>query len=249
MKLRRVSWFAGMIVASSAIHASTLLAQEPIARIDSRPKFETRAELEAQAREAERQDRQSEAWMLRFRLEKGDFQEGDRIVVALHMNAAAPPETLLVREGRILQVPPLADMKLEGVLRSELTDRMREHFAKYLVDPDVRATPLLRVGVLGSVRNPGYYFPSADLLLSDIVMRAGGPSGEADLNRMIIRRGADVIWNTSDTRTALTDGLSLDRLHLRAGDELVIGQRRKLPWGTIISTGLGLATLLFALTR
>jgi hypothetical protein len=218
-----------------------VFAQTPTA--DASAKFETRAELEAQAKAAESQHRQSEAWLLRSRLEKGDFQEGDRIVVSLRMNSAAPPETLSVREGRILQVPPMADLSLEGVLRSELTDRMRKHFAQYLKDPEVRATPLLRVGVLGSVGRQGYYYASADLLLTDVLMRAGGPASDADLNKITIRRGTDVIWSPSDTRTALNDGLSLDRLHLRAGDELYVGKRRNFPWLTVITVALSAITL------
>jgi hypothetical protein len=43
---------------------------------------------------------------------------------------------------------------------------------------------------------------------------------------MVIRRGGEVIWNAQDTRTALADGLSLDRLHLRAGDELYVDDVR-----------------------
>ena len=45
--------------------------------------FESRSDLEAEMRLAESQHRTQEAWMLKTRLEKGDFQEGDRIVVLL----------------------------------------------------------------------------------------------------------------------------------------------------------------------
>jgi len=72
------------------------------------------------------------------------------------------------------------------------------------------------------VRNPNYYYTSADVLLSDMVRKAGGPGATADVNNMVIRRGGEVIWNAQDTRRALADGLSLDRLHLRAGDELYV---------------------------
>ena len=43
--------------------------------------LEDRAALETQAADAEAQHRTSEAWLLRSRLQKGDFQDGDRIVV------------------------------------------------------------------------------------------------------------------------------------------------------------------------
>src|SRR5215831_5105971 len=57
-----------------------------------RREFESRAEIEAQAKAAESQHRPNEAWLLRQRLQKGDFQDGDRIVIELHGNALAPKD-------------------------------------------------------------------------------------------------------------------------------------------------------------
>ncbi|HMC55902.1 MAG TPA: hypothetical protein VKH19_12055, partial [Gemmatimonadaceae bacterium] len=63
--------------------------------------FETRAQLDSAARSAEGQGRNAEAFLLRSRLNKGDFQEGDRIVISL---ATVPkPDTLVVRAGRVLR--------------------------------------------------------------------------------------------------------------------------------------------------
>lgn len=182
--------------------------------------------LEAEAKKAEAAHRTQEAWLLKSRLQKGDFQDGDRIVVKLlgatMLLGSNGNDTITVRAGKMLPLPQMADLPLEGVLRSELTDRLTTHLAKYLRDSSVRATPLLRLAVLGQVRNPNYYYTSADVLLSDLVIKAGGPNPNADVGKMIIRRGGETIWNAADTRTALADGLSLDRLHLRAGDELYV---------------------------
>jgi len=210
--------------------------------------FETRAELEAQQKDAEAQHRTSEAWLLRNRLQNGDFQEGDRIVLVLHGSPSAA-DTLIVRAGRVLQLPRMADLQLQGVLRSELNAKVTAHLAEYLKDPTSRATPLLRIGVLGHVGRPGYYYTPADVLLSDAIMRAGGPAGDADLTKIEIRRGSDVIWSHSDARTALTDGLSLDRLHLRAGDEIDVGGRSVRPWATVLQVSLALLTLGLAFAR
>jgi protein involved in polysaccharide export with SLBB domain len=212
--------------------------------------FETRAELESQVKVAESQHRTSEAWLLRTRLEKGDFQEGDRIVVMLHSSAAARPlDTLIVRAGKVIQLPKMDDLSLEGVLRSELNDRFVKHLSRYLQDPEARTTPLLRVGVFGSVGAPGYYYLSADVVLNDVIMRAGGPGGNADLSKVLVRRGDAVIWNEKETRTALSEGLSLDRLHLRAGDDIMIGARRDIQWLSLLSVAIGLVGLSIALFR
>jgi hypothetical protein len=210
--------------------------------------LETRAELDAEARRAEQQNRTGEAWLLRTRLQRGDFQEGDRIVVMLLGNTTFN-DTISVRVGKMLPLPRMGEVPLEGVLRSELNDRISSHLARFLRDSSVKAIPLVRLAVLGQVQRPGYYYTSADVLVSDMLMKAGGPAGDADLNHVVIRRAGDTIWNAQDTRTAMTDGLSLERLHLRAGDELYVYPQKHTNWLGIAQVGLSVAALVFTFVR
>ena len=202
--------------------------------------FETRAELEAAARAAEQQHRTSEALLLRTRLEHGDFQEGDRIVLsvdvpALRMGEGAGShvgvdnDTVIVRAGKLSQftkLPNIPDLSLDGVLRSELRDTITAHLRKYLREPSVRATPLVRIAVMGAVGKPGWYSTASDVVLADVIMQAGGVSLESDVDNTVIRRAGEVIWKPADVRTALSKGLSLDRLQLRAGDEIYVAPKR-----------------------
>jgi hypothetical protein len=210
--------------------------------------YESRDEIEAQAKTAESEKRSGEAWLLRQRLLKGDFQESDRIVIVLQ-NTPTPADTYTVRSGKVVQFARFGDVSLDGVLRSELNEKISKHLAKFLKDSTVRATPLIRLGVLGRVNRPGYYYPAADVILSDVLMLAGGPVGDADLNKVVIRRGTEIIWKGTDTRTALADGLTLDRLHLRAGDEIEVGQKRQFSWTSVIPIASGIVLLIASLTR
>jgi hypothetical protein len=247
----------GSFIALLATAGGDLLGQQqipatPVAAVLGGPRqFETREQLETLARAAEAQRRTSEAWLLRSRLERGDFQEGDRVVIVLEGSATAM-DTLQVRSGKVLQFPRMGELSLVGVLRSELTDKVREHLARYLNTPVVRATPLLPLAVLGSVLRPGYFYLPADAVLRDVIMTAGGPVATADINRMVLRRSGDVIWKSADVRVALTDGLSLDGLHLRAGDELFIPERRRRDTNTMIAlvtSGIAITTLIINLTN
>jgi protein involved in polysaccharide export with SLBB domain len=215
--------------------------------------LETRAMLQEELSKAEANNRKSEAWLLKQRLEKGDFQDGDRIVVKLLGNTPLigwTGDTITVRAGRMLPLPQLADLPLTGVLRSELNDRLSSHLGKYMRDSSVRATPLLRLAVLGQVRNPNYFYTAADVLLSDLIMKAGGPAPTADMDKLVIRRGTEIIWNEKDTRTALNDGISLDRLHLRAGDELYVDDvKGKTDWKQVSVYVVPVISLLITLQR
>jgi protein involved in polysaccharide export with SLBB domain len=230
----------------SAATAASLGAQTSTTAV---PSYESRAHLEAEVREAESANRASEASLLRSRLKMGDFQEGDRIVVVLESNPTAT-DTMQVRAGKVLQFPRMSEVSLEGVLRSELNDALRRHLSKYLTNPDVRATPLLPLSVLGNVRNPGFFYAPADYLLRDLVMRAGGPAPDADVSKTEVRRAGKTIWNVKETRLAFAEGLSLDRLHLRAGDEVYVPpQRHRFQLTTILGLVSAAAAVSVALIQ
>lgn len=249
----RVCLMAGL----STIVAFHPAASQVFAATDSSTALETRSTLEAEALRAESRHRASEAFLLRSRLLKGDFQDGDRIIVKLvgsaSMMAGVMPlnDTLILRAGKVLQLPQLGELSLDGVLRSELNLRLTSHLALYLRDASVITTPLIRLAVIGQVKAPNYYYTTVDVLLSDIIMRAGGPLGTADwLGNMVIRRGAETIWNAQDTRIAMADGISLERLHLRAGDELYVDDvRAGLNWALLAQYLTPALGLLYALQR
>ncbi len=210
--------------------------------------FESRAALESQARDAQAKGDSSGAFLIRYRLKEGDFREGDRVVVKVQ-GSGGFTDTLVVRTGRVLPIPQMGELPLEGVLRSEINDRLKAHVAKYLRDPVVQATPLVRLGVLGSVAKPGFYYTAADLPLSDVLMEAGGPTSDADVGKISIRRKGDVIIDPENSRVALARGMSLDMMHLQAGDEIDVGRRRNFNWGVIVPTVTGILGLLIAFTQ
>jgi len=253
---------AGHKIVASAIAltvAASQLAAQTVSPAGSttapRREYESRSELETQVKAAESAHRTGEAWLLRQRLEKGDFQDGDKIALSLQASMLARaadlslPETLTVHAGRRIELGRMGELSLEGVLRSELTDKVRDHLALYLQNPTVRTTPLVRVGVLGFVSRPGFYYSPADRPLSDVLMLAGGPAQNANIAGVTVRRGDDVIWTAQDTHTAIADGMSLDRMHLRAGDEVFVPQKKSIPWLSIAGFAvslLGVATYLFS---
>ena len=181
----------------------------------------SRAELEALAASASA----SEAEAIRTRLRDGDFQVGDRVVLVVTRPDSTRTDTLAVREGRALELPGLFTASLQGVLRSELQPRLASEVARVIREPRVQARTLVRVAVLGEVARPGFYWMTADALVSDAIMTAGGPTSLSDPAKSVIRRGTEELWDRSDVAEAIRAGLTLDQLMVRAGDELVIGRK------------------------
>jgi protein involved in polysaccharide export with SLBB domain len=204
--------------------------------------FATRSELEAQASAAAAKGDTAGAYLIHNRLDHGDFHEGDRIAVRVQ-GAGGFADTLVVREGNQLPVPQMGVLSLEGVLRSELASQLTAFVGKFLRDPIVQANPLVRLAIVGSVSHPGFYYAAADLPLSDVLMSAGGPTPNADLAKVSIRRQGKVIVNEANTSTALAAGMSVDRLSLQEGDEISVGSRRDLNWQVIVPTIIGILGL------
>ena len=228
-----------------ALGLSTARAQEGAANGGSVAPQGVRGAIEALAIEAEQlasssqgsvqRQKRAEADALRARLRDGDFRVGDRIVVSVQ-NDSALSDTFTVTPGRTLRMPDLPELSLQGLLRAELQEYLTRHIGRYVRDPVVEARPLIRIGLLGEVDRPGFYFVTAEGLVPDALMLAGGPTREADLTKTTVRRGMSVIWERAQFRDALTEGITLDQLGLRSGDEIIIGEKRRSRWDNVLRT-------------
>jgi protein involved in polysaccharide export with SLBB domain len=204
----------------------------------------TRGELERLAARAEeeassgaasaqvRAEKQREVAALRARLREGDFEVGDRVVLEVPGDSALS-DTFAVQPGRTLNLPKLPALSLAGVLRSELQSHLVTQVARFVRDTALRATPLIRFGVLGEVGRPGYYRLPADIPISDAIMAAGGPTARADVPRTVVRRGSKRLLSKGEVRKAMVAGSTLDQLNLRPGDEIVVGEQRERGWRAI----------------
>ncbi|MFL5639745.1 MAG: polysaccharide biosynthesis/export family protein [Gemmatimonadaceae bacterium] len=161
------------------------------------------------------------------RLRDGDLQVGDRVAIAYTVDLPHR-DTLVVKAGRYIELPGMAAVPVDGLLRSELYERVATEILKYVKAQQIEVTPLVRVGVLGAVARPGYFAFASDLPLTQAIMGAGGPSTVADLDRSVVRRQNREYRSAAQTRRAIAGGLTLDQFGLNAGDEVIVGQRSDL---------------------
>ncbi len=232
-----------LLIAPAAVQAQT--AQRSV-REEARRATATRDELEAMAAEAEliasapgtsgqtRRDKSTDATTLRERLRTGDFQPGDRIVLRITGDPNFPPiDTLTVRPGGILQIDRLGEIPIRGVLRTELAAHMKREVTKIVRGATVQATSVVRIGAFGQIARPGFYeFPSEGLL-NEVLNRAGLVI-DSDQHNVSVNRGGVEIWNRQSIDVALQEGISIDQLGLRGGDQVMVGQKTQMNSQTII---------------
>ena len=229
-----------------ALHARAVLAclllGAPVATAAQQPDWDpgrvqvTRADLESllqrldqaatssQYSQPIRDRARLEAAQVRERLAQGDFQVGDRIALIVEGEQALS-DTFDVMTGRVLRLPAVGDITLNGVLRSELEDHLTRSLARFLRNPVVRVRPLIRLALLGEVARPGFYVMPTDMVLSDALMLAGGPNAVARLDRVRIERRGEAVLSRDAMRDALAKGRTIDQLNLQAGDEVFVPKR------------------------
>jgi protein involved in polysaccharide export with SLBB domain len=179
-----------------------------------------------------RAEKQVEEAALQRRLREGDFEVGDRVVLVVPGDSALS-DTFTVQPGRTLNLPNLPQLSLVGVLRSELEAHLADSVSRFVKDTTLKATPLVRLGVLGEVARPGYYHLPTDIPISDAMMAAGGPTSRADVSRTTVRRGSRELLSKAAVRSAMVEGLTLDQIGLNAGDEFVVRAKREWGWQTV----------------
>jgi len=148
-------------------------------------------------------------------------QVGDRLLLQV-VGEQQLSDTFTVRDGPSITLPDIGAVPLAGISRADVELYLRQQLAKYLKNPDVHARVLIRLSIVGEVEHPGFYAVPADLVLADAMMRAGGPTREADLPKMRIERDGQVVWEGGRLQKALAQNLTVDQLDLHGGDLVVV---------------------------
>lgn len=222
--------------------------------------YATRAELQAMLdryegvtvspiySDAVRRPARDEADLIRSRLRDGDFEVGDVITLTV---AGQPDLTnnFTVAAGRVLILPELPAMPLQGLLRSELKDSVTAFISKYYRDPQVFVQTSMRIQAVGEVGQVGYHPVSAEARLPDVIASIGQPTRNADLDKMKIKRRDETIWEGDALQEAIVQGRTMDQLSLRAGDVIEIPAEESNNIGSLLRDLRYLLPLSFALLR
>lgn len=220
----------GLLVALLAIAPGLATAQSSIGEMRRQA---TRSELERAAKAAEaaslsapdektRAKMRSDAAAIRMRLENGDFIPGDRINL-LVLGDTALTDTFTVRGDRMLPLPNLPPISLQGVLDSELEAHLTKELLRYIKEVTLEATPLVRIALLGFPQSNFMTVP-VDQSITDVITAAGGwgNTSQVAVNKLVVRRGGEVIMDAKATAEAVRMGKTVGDMAIRDGDELFL---------------------------
>lgn len=181
------------------------------------------------------------------RLEQGDVWPGDQVVLTVS-GEDRWSGTFTVSPDRTIELPAIDPVDVSGVLYSELEEKIARQIGRYVREPRIRVDVLKRIGVLGEVGSPGFHNVPGSMLVSELIMRAGGPTARADLNKVVFRRFGHPI--ESGRPRVVWESLTLDQLGLISGDEVFVPQKSSFVLVRVLGFVLGTAlTITLIATR
>lgn len=192
----------------------------------------TRSELEQAARATEqaatvapdsktRDKLLADAAALRQRLRNGDFLPGDRIYIVV-LGDSALTDTFTVRGDRRLQLPNIPDVTLSGVLDSELNQFLTQELSRYLKNPQVSATGMVRLTLTGGIARNGFLTFPVDQAITDVLMTAGGLGPASKLDEAEVKRAGKTFIDKKAFQEAIRLARTVGDLSLRDGDEVYV---------------------------
>ena len=178
------------------------------------------------------------------------FQPGDVIRLEVEGDTLFTG-TFTVGPGPALTLPVIGQISLLGVRRAQLEPHLKQELGRYFKSPVIHAKALIRLSIVGEVAKPGIYAVATDLVLADALMVAGGPTPGARFTATRIKRGDQPLVDGKELQQALTRGLTVDDLNLRAGDRIYVPREVHDPehaW-RIVGLILTVPAAIYGLTR
>lgn len=116
-------------------------------------------------------------------------------------------------------LPKIGSIEVGNLSTDSLRAFLMTRYSGSLRDPAIEVTVLRRVNVVGSVRNPGFYYGDPTVTINGAVALAGGVTSDGNANRLeLTHRGGRQPTRFSRT-SALADSL------IQSGDQVRVPQR------------------------
>ncbi|MDB5103893.1 MAG: Polysaccharide biosynthesis/export protein [Fibrobacteres bacterium] len=177
-----------------------------------------------------------------------EFLAGDAIRILIPADTGSVLKGIYPIDGTGMADLPIAGrVVIAGKNRQNIEQYLAGIWAPYLKDTHVQATPVIRVAIMGNVKEPGYYYPSPDAVIFDAIKMAGGPVLPFKLEETThLRAGKEI--NDELTRN-ISQGMTLREAGIISGDEILVPVPERITLKEAIPlVGTALAIVLNAMT-
>lgn len=125
-----------------------------------------------------------------------------------------------IQQDGLLQLPFIGNVDTRNRDFKFLKTQIVSKYDSLYKNPELTVQPLLRINILGEVRNPGYYYVTDVEKITGILALAGGVTGAAASKDIYILRGDEEIELNVSELTA--KGNTAADFGLRSGDRIFV---------------------------
>lgn len=153
---------------------------------------------------------------------------GDSVKVAVWRNTELSGGFLVADDGTV-QHPLYQTIHVANIPLDSVTARMGAFLSQYETNPQFVVQPNFRIVVRGEVRTPALYIVPLETTLGGAIAAAGGPTPDAQLRKVTLVRDQHTYHlDLTDPAAAWTS------VPIRSGDQIIIGRKSNLFFGTIL---------------
>ncbi|MGA2382023.1 MAG: polysaccharide biosynthesis/export family protein [Gemmatimonadales bacterium] len=125
-----------------------------------------------------------------------------------------------IDENYNLLFPLIGPISVRNLSVAQLRERLNTDLSQLFQRPFIAVTPLFRVAVLGEVLKPGLYSVDPTLTVFDVIALAGGPTRDANQNKLQLIRGGENIRLSLEPAAIARS--TLRELGMRSGDQVAV---------------------------
>ncbi|HET8655248.1 MAG TPA: polysaccharide biosynthesis/export family protein [Longimicrobiaceae bacterium] len=169
------------------------------------------------------------------------LRPGDAVRLAVRDEPGLTGQFPVVASGQVM-LPEIGMVAVAGRPFAEVTRQVRAAYGRIVVDEDVELVPVLRIAVLGEVRQPGLLDVDPTRSVADVLASAGGVAPTGDPKHIfLVHEGRTTRLSLSPDTPALSQGLV-------SGDRIVVGRRGWMRENLAIVVGASASVLAAAVT-
>ena len=171
-------------------------------------------------------------------------QPGDKVRLKIYREPDLSGEFVVPESGSV-DFPKIGEVQVDRLRTDSLRTLLIERYSRSLRDPAIEVTVLRRVNVIGSVRNPGFYYADPTITVRGALALAGGVTPEGNKNRV------ELVRDNKRTQISLSSATTLADSPIQSGDQVSASERSWLSRNTalVVSGVTGLALIAVTLIR
>ena len=125
-----------------------------------------------------------------------------------------------IQPDGIISLPFIGEINTNNREFPYIKNQIESRYDSLYRNPHLTVHYLLRINVLGDVRNPGFYYITESEKFTALIALAGGTTADADLESIYVIRGTQEI--DLDIKSIIEEGGSVSDFGLESGDQVFV---------------------------